>query len=86
MANIEKIKFYILNVRGNNHLFWCLDIELHLQRKGLAKSLVKNERASDQSKANALIFIIRHLPDSLKIQYLSVRDPSILWKKDKGMV
>ena len=30
MANIEKLKFNILDVNGNNYLSYCLDVELHL--------------------------------------------------------
>ena len=81
MANIEKLKFHSLEVSGTNYLSWCLDIELHLQGQCLVKSLVVNEKVSDQDKGIVLIFICRHLHESLKIQYLEVRDLLNLWTK-----
>ncbi|XP_017982368.1 PREDICTED: uncharacterized protein LOC108663281 [Theobroma cacao] len=83
MVNIEKLKFHILEVSGNNYLSWYLDVEMHLQRQGLANAIIIYGNANDKDKANALIFIHRHLHESLKTQYLSVRDPQILWTRLK---
>ncbi|KAK3427922.1 hypothetical protein EUGRSUZ_F04051 [Eucalyptus grandis] len=58
MANIEKPKFHILEV--------------------------KDGTSNERDKANALIFIRRHLHESLQTQYLSVRDPHILWRRLKN--
>ena len=66
MANIEKPKFNILDVSGNNYLSWCLDVELHLQGQGLVETLVVTGKYNEKDEANALIFIRRHLPDALK--------------------
>ena len=73
MANIKKLKFNILDVNGNNYLFWCLDVELHLQGQRLVETLVEDADYTEKDKANALIFIRRHLPNALKTQYLQVR-------------
>ena len=81
MAHIAKPKFHVLEISGNNYQSWKLDIELHLQGEGLAEALVENGRATTRDKANALIFMRRHLHDSLKVQYLMVRDPLELWTK-----
>ena len=83
MANIEKPKFHILEVSGNNYLSWCLDMKMHLQGQGLAKAIKDAGTTDAKDKANALIFIRRHLHMSLQTQYLSVRDPLILWKRLK---
>ncbi|XP_017972807.1 PREDICTED: uncharacterized protein LOC108661337 [Theobroma cacao] len=83
VANIEKPKFHILEVSGNNYLSWCLDVELHFQGQGLANAIIIDGNANDKDKANVLIFIRRHLYESLKTQYLSVRDPEILWTRLK---
>ena len=45
--------------------------------------LVEDSEATAKDKANALIFMHRHLHDSLKVQYLMVRDPLELWTKLK---
>ncbi|KAK3426307.1 hypothetical protein EUGRSUZ_F02781 [Eucalyptus grandis] len=39
--------------------------------------------SNEKYKANALIFISRHLHKSLQTQYLFVRDPHILWRRLK---
>ena len=83
MANIEKPKFNILDVSGNNYLLWCLDVELYLQDQGLVETLVEDGDYTKKDKANALIFIHRHLLDGLKTQYLQVRQLSNLWKRLK---
>ena len=83
MENIEKSKFHILEVSENNYLSWCLDMEMHLQGQDLANAITKDGTSNAKDKANALIFIRRHLHESLQTQYLSVRDPQTLWKRLK---
>ena len=83
MAHIAKLKFHVLDVNGQNYHSWRLDIELHLQREGLVDALVVDETAKTKDKANALIFMRRHLHDNLKVQYLMVQDPLELWTKLK---
>ena len=75
MANIEKPKFHILEVSGNNYLSWCLDMEMHLQGEDLANAITEEGTSNARDKENALIFIRRHLHESMQTQYLSVRDP-----------
>ena len=72
MENIEKPKFHILEVSGNNCLSWCLDMEIHLQGQDLANAITEDRTSNAKDKANALIFIRRHLHESLQTQYLSV--------------
>ena len=67
MIHIAKPKFYVLDVSGNNYQSWKLDIELHLQGEGIAEALVEDSTTTAKDKANALIFIRRHLHDSLKV-------------------
>ena len=83
IANIKKHKFNILDVNGNNYLSCYFDVELHLQGQGLVETLAKSGKYNKKDEANTLIFIRRHLPDALKIQYLQVRKPSDLWKRLK---
>ena len=67
MAHIAKPKFYVLDVSGQNYQSWSLDVELHLQGKCLVDALVEDGQATGKDKANALIFMRRHLHDSLKV-------------------
>ena len=56
---------------------------MHLQGQDLANAITEDGTSNAKDKANALIFIRRHLHESLKTQYLSVRDPQTLWKRLK---
>ena len=58
MAQIEKPKFHVLDVNGQNYQSWRLDVELHLQGEGLVDALVENRKATAKDKANALISCI----------------------------
>ena len=71
MTHIAKPKFHVLDVSGQNYQSWRLDIELHLQEEGLINALADGTTTAKE-KANALIFMRRHLHDSLKVQYLIV--------------
>ena len=54
-------------VSGQNYQSWRLDVVLHLQGEGLANTLVEDGKATAKDKANALIFMRRHLHDNLKV-------------------
>ena len=81
MSNIPKPKFHVLDVNGQNHQSWKLNVEIHLQGESLAESLKENKNANEKDTSNALIFIRHHLYESLKVQYLMVREPLKLWSK-----
>ena len=72
MSNIEKLKFHILEMSRNNYLSWYLDIELDLQRHCLTKALVEKRKTNENDQVDALIFIRRHLLESMNNQYLSI--------------
>ena len=74
MTNITKPKFHVLDLSGQIYQSWRLDVKLHLQEKGIVKSLKENGNANDKDKVNALIFMHFHLHKSLKVQSLMVRD------------
>ena len=75
MAQIAKPKFHVLDTSEQNYQSWRPDFELHLQGECLTDALVEDEIAITKYKANALIFMRRHLHDSLKVPYLMVLDP-----------
>ena len=72
MGDIKKPKFHILDITKSNYLSWFLDIELELQGQDLAKSIVKDGEISNKV-VNAIIFILRHLYESLKDHYHQVK-------------
>lgn len=83
MSNISKVKFTVLKISGNNYASWALDAELHLESMGLADTIKDDNKASNQDRAKALIFLRHHLDEGLKLQYLTIKDPLKLWKNLK---
>ncbi|CAN0897762.1 hypothetical protein LINGRAHAP2_LOCUS19306 [Linum grandiflorum] len=83
MSNISKLEFVALEVSGKNYLSWVLDAEIHLQAKGLGETIIDDNATSAQDKAKALIFIRHHLDEGLKNEYLTVKDPLVLWNNLK---
>ncbi|XP_040967810.1 uncharacterized protein [Gossypium hirsutum] len=79
MSNLTKLEFVALDITGNNYLSWVLDAEIHLDAKGLGETIKEGNEESTQEKANAMIFLRHHLHEGLKTEYLTVKDPQILW-------
>ena len=73
MSNLTKLEFVALDISGNNYLSWILDAEIHLDASNLGETIKENNSAS-----LALIFLRHHLDDSLKNEYLTVKDPLVL--------
>ncbi|XP_057803849.1 uncharacterized protein LOC131019189 [Salvia miltiorrhiza] len=79
MANIAKLEFIALDISGKNYMSWTLDADIHLISRGLGETIKEGNKASDQDRAKALIFLRHHLHDDLKTEYLTVKDPQELW-------
>ncbi|XP_015054946.1 uncharacterized protein LOC107001393 [Solanum pennellii] len=50
---------------------------------GLADTIQENNQASNQNRAKAMIFLRHHLDEGLKMEYLTVKDPLVLWNNLK---
>ena len=74
MSNLVKLEFAALDISGKNYLSWVLDVEIHLDAKGLGNTILANKEASNQDKAKAIIFICHHLHEGLKVKYLIAKD------------
>ena len=75
MSNLVKLDFNPLDITGNNFLPWMVDIEMYLESMGLLETLNEENNSSRMDKARSLIFLRRHLVESLKNEYLTIRDP-----------
>ena len=62
---------------------WALDAEIHLNAMGLTDSIKNDNKASEQDKAKAMIFLHHHLDEGLKMKYLTIKDFFILWNNLK---
>ena len=83
MSNLSKLKFLALDISGKNYLSWVLDVKIHLDAMGLQDTIQENDRASNQNRAKAMIFLRHHLDEGLKMEYLTVKDPLVLWNNLK---
>ncbi|CAM8941995.1 unnamed protein product [Rhodiola kirilowii] len=83
MSNLARLEFTALDVSGRNYLAWVVDAELHLASNNLEKTIVETSTASQQDRSKAMILLRHHLHESLKAQYLTVKEPYELWKSLK---
>ena len=78
MFNLRKLEFVALDICGNNYLSWILDTKIHLDALNLRETIKETNSASLQDRAKALIFLHHHLDESLKNEYLTVKDSLVL--------
>ena len=83
MSNLSKLHFEALNISGDNYLTWTVDAEMYLAAEGNGDAIQEGNMASEQQKAKALIFLRHHINEALKNEYLTVKDPLVLWNKLK---
>ena len=83
MSNLTKLEFVALDISGKNYLSWILDAEIHLEAMNLGDTIKDGNQASPQNRAKVMIFIRHHLHEELKTEYLTVKDPLILWNNLK---
>ncbi|XP_074356098.1 uncharacterized protein LOC141695780 [Apium graveolens] len=85
MANLAKLEFVPLDVSRDNYLSWVVDAELHLSANGLKYTIESGKTPSVEQNAKAIIFLMHHIHENLKFEYLTVKNPLTLWNnlKDK---
>ncbi|XP_021758379.1 uncharacterized protein LOC110723336 [Chenopodium quinoa] len=83
MSNLAKLEFVALDITRNNYLSWVLDAEIHLDANGLGDTIKENNTETSQDKSKAMIFLLHHLHEGLKTEYLTVKDPQVLWSNLK---
>jgi len=50
---------------------------------GLADTIQEKNQASNQNRAKVMILLHHHLDEGLKMEYLTVKDPLVLWNNLK---
>ncbi|KAM3362109.1 hypothetical protein P3S68_016963 [Capsicum galapagoense] len=81
--NLTKCEFVALPSSGKNYISWVLDAEIHLDVMSLGDAIKNENTASSQNRAKAMIFLRHHLNEVLKIEYLTTKDPLVLWNSLK---
>nr|XP_025887987.1 uncharacterized protein LOC112941862 [Solanum lycopersicum] len=79
MVNLTKLELTALQSSSRNYLSWVLDAEIHLDAMDLGDTIKEENKASNQNCARAMIFLLHHLDEILKIEYLTIKDPLVLW-------
>ncbi|MFS8034337.1 hypothetical protein Hanom_Chr17g01579991 [Helianthus anomalus] len=79
MTNLAKLEFMALDITGKYYLSWVLDAEIHLNANNLDETIKEENKASTQDKAKAMIFLRHHIHEALKSEYLTIKDPLVLW-------
>ena len=75
MTNLAKLEF----MNSENYLSWVLDAEIHLNANNLGETIKEGNKATTQDKAKAMIFLRHHIHEALKSEYLTIKDPLVLW-------
>ena len=83
MSKISSLNFIALDISGKNYLSWVLDAEINLEARNLGETIKEGNQRSLQDRTKAIIFLRHHLHEDLKIEYLTVKDPLILWTELK---
>ena len=83
MSKISSLSFIALDISGKNYLSWILDAEINLEAGNLGETIKEGNQRPLQDRAKALIFLQHHLHEDLKIEYLTIKDPLILWTELK---
>lgn len=87
MSDLMKREFEVLTAHGSNYLSWALDAEILLSGKGLLKTVLPkagDPAATDVENAQALHFLRHHLSATLKNEYMTERNPKVLWDSLRG--
>ena len=66
-----------------NYLSWIFDVEIHLEANALGDTIKYGNEASNHDKAKTMIFLRHHLHEGLKAEYLTVKNPLVLWNNLK---
>ena len=71
MENIAKLKFAALDISGNNYLSLVLD------------TIDPEKIPTVEQNAKTIIFLRQHIHEDLKSEYLTFKNPLILWNNLK---
>jgi hypothetical protein len=79
MLNLTKLEFTTLDISENNYLSLILNVKIHLKSMNLGKTIKEENNTSFYDLAKIMIFIRHHLHKVLKVEYLIIKNPFILW-------
>ncbi|XP_070044941.1 uncharacterized protein [Nicotiana tomentosiformis] len=72
-----------LDISGKSYMSWVFDAEIHIDAMSLADTIKDKNQASNQDSSKAMIFLFYHLDEGLKMKYITLKDPIIMWNNWK---
>jgi len=69
-----------LDITSKNYLSWIPNTKIHLDIMGLGDTIKNDNKVSSQNNVKIMIFLRRHLYKEFMIEYLTIKDPLILWQ------
>ena len=75
MARIEHLQFPALQITGENYVGWVTNVKPYLVMKKLIGS-----KSPPEHKAEAIIFLKKHLDENVTHDYASIENPAGLWQ------
>jgi hypothetical protein len=83
---LQPLQFNPLHSDGSNFLEWLNDAKTVLSAEDLDYTLDDDPRGEifDTYKAQALLLIKRHLDQTLRLRYIQINDPALLWTELKS--
>ena len=89
MTDPTRPEFEILDSEGIEYHCWVSDVETTFMGKDYTSTIIpstdpKDKEPSEKVKANALMFLRRHIDPSLRWEYLQLKTPKELWDALKG--
>jgi len=83
MPETQKLEFDILDSNGTEYHRWVTDVETTFIGKEILSTIrapdANTKAPSTSAKAQALMFLRRHMAPSLRWEYMQVKDPYELW-------
>jgi hypothetical protein len=87
MSEVNKTEFKALALNGKNYQTWALDCEFHLEAMQLTNTITRLgarvPALPPHEMAKTCIFLRHHIHPDLKMEYLELKDPLVLWTKLK---
>ncbi|KAL6598816.1 hypothetical protein ACP70R_046076 [Stipagrostis hirtigluma subsp. patula] len=82
MSDLVKREFDVLAPNGSNYLAWSLDAEILLASKDLLRTIKPKDdkdKSTPAEQAMALHILRHHLSTTRKNEYMTERNPKVLW-------
>ena len=75
MPRFEPLDYAILNPSGENYLEWAMNTSVVLKSRGLGRSIIQGNYATESEKLRVITIMRHHLTEDLRNQYVNIENP-----------